>query len=136
MQERSLNCPPDCLGLCSSVGEMAVYTLWICLHISRIGIGTNWCLYDRMSCMYIQCAGLRKKIEISLNRIGKLNIAGHHGPHASLLSSSVPVWVSNVVALCSRCSDTDVSIFWGTAEHRRASYYVQPLEPSVSKRNH
>lgn len=53
MEERSLNRPPDCLCLCSSVGEMSVYTLWICLHISTIGM--NWCLYDRMSCMYILC---------------------------------------------------------------------------------
>lgn len=77
MQERSLNCPPDCLCLCSSVGEMSVYTLWIWIYISRIGIGMNWCLYEHMSCMYIQRAGLRKKIEISLNRSGALNIAGH-----------------------------------------------------------
>lgn len=129
MQERSPNCPPDCLCLCSSVGEMSVYTLWICLHSLTIGTGMNWCLYDCMSCMYIQCAGLRKKIEISLNRSGELNIAGHHSPHALLLSSRVPIWVSNAVALCSWCSDTDVSIFWGTAElspHRRASKYVKP----------
>lgn len=108
------------------VGWMSlIYTVGFTLHISKIRNFGYWCWYHCMSFTHLKSAGLRQKIQISVQRISKLNIIGHHDPVACSWAPKHPFGSSQTLRRCAYVVQMLMSAFirrhsWTQSAHRRA----------------